>query len=38
MRSYLKGKKLWRYVNGDFTILIKEKDETNSKFKDGIEE
>nr|XP_017242655.1 PREDICTED: uncharacterized protein LOC108214919 isoform X3 [Daucus carota subsp. sativus] len=38
MRSYLKGKRLWRYVNGDFTIPTKEKDETDSKFKDRIEE
>ncbi|WOH06591.1 hypothetical protein DCAR_0626019 [Daucus carota subsp. sativus] len=38
MRSFLKGKRLWRYVNGDFTIPTKEKDEADSKFKDRIEE
>ncbi|KAL8155967.1 hypothetical protein AgCh_001136 [Apium graveolens] len=38
MRSFLKGKRIWRYVNGDFTIPNKEKDELESKFKDRIEE
>ncbi|WOH05162.1 hypothetical protein DCAR_0624576 [Daucus carota subsp. sativus] len=38
MRSFLKGKRLWRYVNGDFTIPTKENDEADSKFKDRIEE
>ena len=37
MRSFLKGKRIQRYVNGDFTIPTKEKDETDCKFKDRIE-
>lgn len=36
MHSFLKGKRLWRYVNGDFTIPVKEKDEADSKFKNHI--
>ncbi|WOH02105.1 hypothetical protein DCAR_0521493 [Daucus carota subsp. sativus] len=38
MRSFLKGKRLWRYVNGDFTIPTKENDESDSHLKDRIEE
>ena len=38
MRSFLKGRKLWRYVTGDLTCPTQSQTETNEKFVDRLED
>ena len=36
--SFLKGRKLWKYVISDIKSPTKAKDETDKKFTDGLDE
>ncbi|KAK2981018.1 hypothetical protein RJ640_012177 [Escallonia rubra] len=38
MRSFIKGKKLWRYLTGDITIPIKTADEPQLKFDERLDD
>ncbi|GKV15773.1 hypothetical protein SLEP1_g26525 [Rubroshorea leprosula] len=38
MRSFLKGRKLWRYITGDITLPQKVTDETDKKYIDRLED
>ena len=38
MSSFLRGRKLWRYVTGDIVEPQKKQDEDSEKFKDRLEE
>ena len=38
MRSFLKGRKLWRYITGDIRPPTRETDETDTQFTDRLED
>ncbi|KAK2965341.1 hypothetical protein RJ640_013804 [Escallonia rubra] len=38
MRSFIKGKKLWRYLTGDITIPVKTADEPQLKFDERLDD
>ena len=38
MKSFLKGRKLWRFITGDISIPIQETTENNSLFADRLED
>ena len=38
MRSFLKGRKLWRYVTGDFQLPVQDEKEDKSKFESRLDD
>ena len=38
MRSFLKGRKLWRYITGDFQLPVQDEKEDKSKFESRLDD